>query len=51
MNVKRRPLSHYKSLGRGNTLVVGPIDKEILGKDTSINKFERMMFEKVRMIE
>ena len=30
-------LDTLKSLGRGKTLVVGPIDKEILGKDAAIN--------------
>ena len=36
INVKRSPLSHYKSLGRGKTFVVGPIDKELLGKEAAI---------------
>ena len=51
MNMKRRPLSNSKSLGRGETLVVGPIDKELLGKEAAIDKLERTTFEKERMIK
>ena len=32
MNAKRITLSHFKPLGRGKNLVVGPIDKDLLGK-------------------
>ena len=49
--MKRRPLSHSKSLGGGNVLVVGPIDKELLGKEAAIKKLERTKFEKARMIK
>ena len=49
--MRRRPLSHYKSLGRGKTLVVGTIDKELLGKETEIDKLEITKFEQARMIK
>ena len=49
--VNRIPLSHYKSLVGGGALVVGPIDKELLGKDAAIDKLEIMNFEQVRMIK
>ena len=49
--MKRRPFSHSKSLGRRNTLVVGLINKELLGKEAAINKLERTMFEQARMIK
>ena len=49
--MKRRPFSHSKSLGRGETIVVGPIDKEILGKEAAINKLKRTMFDQARMIK
>ena len=48
---KERPLSHSKSLSRGGTLVVGPIDKELLGKEAAINKLKRTMFDQARMIK
>ena len=32
INLKWSPLSHSKSLSRGKTFEVGPIDKEVLGK-------------------
>ena len=51
INVKRRPLSHSKSLGRGGTLVVGPIDKDILGKEVVFDKLEGTTFERSRMIK
>ena len=51
MNVKRRTLSQFKPLGRGETLVVGPIDKDLLGKDADINKLEGTTFEQTRMIK
>ena len=38
--MKRRLLSHSKSLGRVKTLVVGPIGKELLGKEAAIEKLE-----------
>ena len=38
MNVKRRLLSHSKSLSRGKKLVVGTIDKEIMGKESATEK-------------
>ena len=49
--MKRIPFSHSKSLGRGEILVVGPIDKELLGKEAAIDKLERTMFEQARMIK
>ena len=36
--VKRRPLSHSKSIVRGKKLVVGLIDKELLEKEAAIKK-------------
>ena len=51
MNVERRPLSHSKSLGRGETLVVRPIDKDLLGKEAAIDKLEITMFDQARMIK
>ena len=47
----RRPLSHSKSLGRGETLVMGPIDKDLLGEGAAIDKLERTTFEQARMIK
>ena len=41
MNVKRRPLLNSKSFVRGETLVVGPIEQDLLGKKAEINKLER----------
>ena len=32
INLNRSPLSHSKSLSRGKTFEVGPIDKDVLGK-------------------
>ena len=49
--MKRIPLSHFKSLGRGETFVVGPIDKEIMGKEAAINKLEIMTFEQARLMK
>ena len=49
--MNRIPLSHSKSLGRGKTLVVGTIDKELLGKETEIDKLEITKFEQARMIK
>ena len=49
--MKRRPSSHSKSLGRGNTLVMGSIDKELLGKEAAIDKLERTMFDQASMIK
>ena len=49
--MKRRPLSYSKSLGRRIVLVVGPIDKELLGKEAAINKLKRTMFDQARMIK
>ena len=51
INVKRRSISHYKSLLRGKTFVVAPIYKELMEKDASIDIFERMTFEQARMIK
>ena len=48
--VKRRPLSHSKSLRREKTLVVGHVDKELLGKEAAIKKFEITTFDQARMI-
>ena len=49
--MKRILLSRSKSLVRGGTLVVGHIDKELLGKEAAINKSERTTFDKARMIK
>ena len=49
--MKRIPLSHFKSLGRGKTFVVRPIDKEIMGKEAAINKLEIMTFEQARVMK
>ena len=49
--VKRRPLSHSKSLGRREVLVVGPIDKDLMGKEVAIEKMERSMFDQAVMIK
>ena len=51
INVKRSPLSHSKSLSRGNCFVVGTIYKELLGKEAAIHELERTTFEKARMIK
>ena len=49
--MNRIPLLHSKSLGMGNTLVVGPIDKELLGEEVVIKKLELMSSEQARMIK
>ena len=49
--MKTRHLSYYKSLGWGGYLVVGPIDKKILGKEAVIEKLERTTFEQARVIK
>ena len=49
--VKRRPLSHSKSLSRGESLVMGPIDKELMGNEATIEKSERTTFEQARIIK
>ena len=49
--MNRRPLSHSKSLGMGETLVVGPFDKELMGKEAAIDKLERAPFEQAMMIK
>ena len=51
VHVERSPLSHSKSLGRGKTFVVGPIDREILRKEVEINKLERTTFDQASMIK
>ena len=48
---KRRPLSHSKSLGREIFLVVGPIDKELLGMEEYIKKLEITAFDWARIIK
>ena len=49
--VKRRPLSHSKSLVRRETLVMVPIDKDLLGEGAAIDKLERTKFDQARMIK
>ena len=39
INVKRSSISHSKSLLRGTSFLVAPIDKEFLGKDAVIKTF------------
>ena len=51
INVKRIPLSHSKYLVRGKYFVVGPIDKELLGKEAVIEKLEIMTFDQARIIK
>ena len=51
MNVKRRTLSHSKSLGRRKTFVGEPIDKELLGEEAAIDKSERNTFEQASMVK
>ena len=51
MAVNRITLSHSKSFGMGKTLVVGPIYKELLGKETAIDKLARITFEQASMIK
>ena len=45
INANRISLSHCKSLGRDKTLMVGTIDKELVGKEAVIKKLEITMFE------
>ena len=47
--MKRILLSHSKSLGGRKTLVVGPIDEELLGKEAATKILERTKFEQVRV--
>ena len=38
INANMIPLTHYKSLVRGECFVEGPIDKKLLGKEATIDK-------------
>ena len=51
MAVQRIPLSHSNILGKGKNIMVGPIDKEHLGKEAAIKKSEITTFEQARMIK
>ena len=51
INVKRSSISHSKSLLRGKTFVVVPIDKAFLGKEAAIKKMEITTFDQTRMIK
>ena len=49
-NVKRRPLPRSKYLCRVKTLVLRPMDKDLLRKEAAINKSEIKTFDQERTI-